>query len=252
MHVINMAAAALILLLSAMAATALWVARRAGRQGAGTAPIRRKLTTHPKVLWHWRIRNTAQTLAGPASGVLAVGAIVLCGLAALVGYVFDSVLEGDGITTVDNPAVAWLAEHRHPVLTTMMRVVSTVGSPVAAAAIATIVCALVAWRTRRWLPVVVAALGMAGYALTVTAVKLVVHRQRPPLPYSVIAAHGYSFPSGHAKGIAMSTLISAWALDHWIFRSAGARTATWMAANRGHRRRRLFPASTSACTTRAT
>jgi membrane-associated phospholipid phosphatase len=57
---------------------------------------------------------------------------------------------------------------------------------------------------------------MAGFSLTVTVVKFVVHRQRPELPYSVIAAHGYSFPSGHAMGVTTSALVSAWALHHWI------------------------------------
>ena len=73
-----------------------------------------------------------------------------------------------------------------------------------------IVCAFVAWRNHHWLPVVVAGLGMAGFSLTVTVVKLVVHRQRPEHPYSVIAAHGYSFPSGHAMGVTTAALISAW------------------------------------------
>ena len=177
-----------------------------------------------------RIRKTAGALGGPALGVLAIGAIVLCALAALVGYVLDSVLEGDGIAAVDRPTVAWLAEHRHPVLTTVMRVVSVIGSPVSAWAVAVIVCAFVAWRIRHWLPVVVAGLGMAGFSLTVTVVKLVVRRQRPELPYSVIATHGYSFPSGHAMGVTTSALISAWALHHWIIGSAGARIALWTAA----------------------
>jgi membrane-associated phospholipid phosphatase len=173
----------------------------------------------------WRGR-----LAGRAAGLVAAGAVVLCGLAAVVAYVFDSVLEGDGIAAVDQPTVAWLAEHRRPVLTTVMRTISTIGSPLSAAAVAMVICALVAWRIRSWLPAVVAVLGMAGFGLTDTVVKLVVHRQRPPLAYSAVAAHGYSFPSGHAMGIATSALISAWALCHWIFRSTSSRIATWMGA----------------------
>ena len=103
------------------------------------------------------------------------------------------------------------------------------------------VCALVAWRIHHWLPVVVAGLGMAGFSLTVTVVKFVVHRQRPELPYSVIAAHGYSFPSGHAMGVTTSALVSAWALHHWIIRSAGARIALWDGRDSHHCRRRVLP-----------
>lgn len=230
MHLIQIAAAALIVLVSVIAGTALWLAHHADRRAAGTEPTRRPSATRPKVPLHKRIRDTAKTLSGPPVGVLVIGAVVLCGLTVLFAYVFDSVLEGDGITAVDQPTVAWLAGHRHPVQTLIMRALSIIGSPVAAAAVALVICTLVAWRIRNWLPVVVAALGMAGYGLMSTAVKLVVHRQRPPLPYSVVAAHGYSFPSGHAMGIATSALISAWALDHWMIRSVPARVATWTAA----------------------
>ena len=166
----------------------------------------------------------------PPSAALVIGAVVLCGLAALFAYVLDSVREGEGIAAVDRLAVAWLADHRQPVLTAVMRGVSIVGSPVSAGAVAIVVCAVVAWRVHRWLPVLIAVLGIAGFALADTVVKLVVHRQRPPLPYAVVAADGYSFPSGHAMGITTAALLSAWALDHWIIRSTRTRIATWTTA----------------------
>jgi membrane-associated phospholipid phosphatase len=119
---------------------------------------------------------------------------------ALLAYVSDSVREYDGIALVYRPIVAWLAAHREPLLITMMRTLSMVGSPVSAAAVAVIVCAAVAWRSRSWLPVATVAIGLAGFALAVTVVKLEVARQRPPLPYAVMAVDGYSFPSGHALG----------------------------------------------------
>jgi undecaprenyl-diphosphatase len=80
------------------------------------------------------------------------------------------------------------------------------------------------------LPVVVAVPGIAGFALADTVVKLVVHRQRPPLPYAVVAADGYSFPSGHAMGITTAGVLSKWALDRWIIRSTSARIVTWTSA----------------------
>jgi len=132
-----------------------------------------------------RTDGWSSLLGGRASAVLVIGTIALCGLAGFTAYIFDSVLEGDGITAVDWPTVAWLADHRQPVLTSFMSALSIVGSAVSATATAIVICALVAWRIRRWLPVVIAAPGMAGYALTVTVVKLVVHPQRPPLRYSL-------------------------------------------------------------------
>ncbi len=104
--------------------------------------------------------------------MLTVGLITVCGLSVLFAYVSDSVQEYDGIALADRPIVAWLAAHREPVLITVMRTLSMVGSPVSAAAVAVIVCAAVAWRSRSWLPVATVAIGLAGFALVVTVVKL--------------------------------------------------------------------------------
>ena len=162
--------------------------------------------------------------------MLTVGLITLCGLSALLEYVSDSVQEYDGIALVDPPIVAWLAAHREPVLTTMMRTLSMVGSPVSAAAIAVIVCAAAAWRSHSWLPLATVAIGLAGFALAATVVKLEVARQRPPLPYAVMAVDGYSFPSGHALGVTTATLISAWTIERWLIRSWDGRIAVWTTA----------------------
>ncbi|MFZ1179427.1 MAG: phosphatase PAP2 family protein [Mycobacterium sp.] len=167
---------------------------------------------------------------GGALAVLTVGLITLCGLSALLEYVSDSVQEYDGIALVDPPIVAWLAAHREPVLTTMMRTLSMVGSPVSAAAIAVIVCAAAAWRSHSWLPLATVAIGLAGFALAATVVKLEVARQRPPLPYAVMAVDGYSFPSGHALGVTTATLISAWTIERWLIRSWDGRIAVWTTA----------------------
>ncbi len=176
------------------------------------------------------MRWAARLLGGSALAVLTVGLLTLCGLSALLAYVSDSVQEYDGIALVDPPIVAWLAAHREPVLTTVMRTLSMVGSPVSSAAVAVIVCAAVAWRSRTWLPVATFAIGLAGFALAVTMVKLEVARQRPPLPYAVMAVDGYSFPSGHALGVTTATLILAWTIARWLIHSWNGRIAVWMAA----------------------
>ena len=162
--------------------------------------------------------------------VLTVGLITLCGLSALLAYVSDSVQGYDGIALVDRPIVAWLAAHREPVVTTVMRTLSVVGSPVSAAAVAVIVCTALAWRSRSWLPVATVTIGLAGFGLAVTAVKLEVARQRPPLPYEVMAVDGYSFPSGHALGVTTASLISAWTIARWLIHSWNGQIAVWTTA----------------------
>jgi membrane-associated phospholipid phosphatase len=179
---------------------------------------------------HREIGWATRLLGGSALAVLTVGLITLCGLSALLAYVSDSVEDYDGIALVDRPIVAWLATHREPVLTAVMRTFSVVGSPISAAAVAVIVCSAVAWRSRTWLPVATVVIGVAGFALAATVVKLEVARQRPPLPYAVMAVDGYSFPSGHALGITTATLIVAWTVARWLIHSWNGRIAVWMTA----------------------
>ena len=221
-------------ILVAVIVTAVWLARNQHRLQTATARMRdavqRLLTRHLGDRRQRGIRWATTLFGGTALAVLTIGLITLCGLSALLAYVSDSVREYDGIALVDRPIVAWLAAHREPLLTTVMRTLSMVGSPVSAAAVAVIVCAAVAWRSRSWLPVATVAIGLAGFALAVTVVKLEVARQRPPLPYAVMAVDGYSFPSGHALGITIAALISAWVLDHWLIRSWNGRIAVWTTA----------------------
>jgi membrane-associated phospholipid phosphatase len=210
-------------ILVAVIVTAVWLARNQHRLQTTVArsrhAVQQLVTRHLGGLEHHEMRWAARLLGGSALAVLTVGLITLCGLSALLAYVSDSVQEYDGIALVDRPIVAWLAAHREPVVTTVMRTPSVVGSPVSAAAVAVIVCTAVAWRSRSWLPVATVTIGLAGFGLAVTAVKLEVARQRPPLPYAVMPVDGYSFPSGHALGVTTASLISAWTIARWLIHS---------------------------------
>ena len=221
-------------ILVAVIITAVWLARNQHRLQSAVArsrhAVQRLVTRHLGDLGQPGIRWATGLFGGSALAVLTVGLITVCGLSALFAYVSDSVQEYDGIALVDRPIVAWLAAHREPVLTTVMRTLSIVGSPVSASAVAVIVCAALAWRSRTWLPVATVAIGLAGFALAVTLVKLEVARPRPPLPYAVMAVDGYSFPSGHALGVTTATLILAWTIARWLIHSWNGRIAVWMTA----------------------
>lgn len=226
--------AVLVGILVATVATAVWLACNQRRvQSALTRAsdaVQRPLAALVGQVGEGRNNWAATLLAGPAVAVLTVGLTTLCVLSALLAYVSDSVEEYDGITVVDEPIVAWVAAHREPVLTTVMHALSVAASPVAVAALALIVCAAAAWRSRSWLPVATAGIGLAGFALAVITVKLEVARQRPSPRYAVMAVDGYSFPSGHALGITTATLVSAWAVGHWLIRSWSGRIAVWATA----------------------
>jgi undecaprenyl-diphosphatase len=222
-------------ILAVVILTAVWLARNQHRLHIAVArsrlAVQRLATRHLGGIWqHPIIRWATRLLGRSAVAVLTVGLIALCGLSARLAFVSDSVQEYDGIALVDRPIVAWLAAHREPVLTTLMRTVSVVGSPVSASAAAAFVCAAVAWRRRSWLPIATVTIGLAGFALAATVVKLELARPRPPLPYAVMAVDGYSFPSGHALGVATATLISAWILARWSIHSWNGQIAVWTSA----------------------
>jgi undecaprenyl-diphosphatase len=221
-------------ILAAVIISAAWMARNQHRLESAAIRSRRALqrsaTSHLGASGMRGMRLLTRYLGGRAVTVLTVGLITVCGLSALFEYLSDSVQEYDGIALVDKPIVAWLATHREPLLTAVMRTLSLVGGPVSATAVALIVCAAVARWVRSWLPVVTVAIGLAGFGLAAILVKVEVARQRPPLPYAATAVDGYSFPSGHALGVTTALVISAWTVTRWLIRSWTGRIAVWTIA----------------------
>lgn len=220
-------------ILLAVIGTAVWLARNQHRLQMvavrSSYAVQRFATRHLGASGRHGMRWLTTRFAGRAL-VLAAGLMILCGLSAMLEYVSDSVQEYDGIALVDPPIVAWLATRREPLLTNAMRTLSMVGGPACVTAVALVVCSAVAWRSRNWLPLLTAAIGLAGFGLATTVVKLEVARQRPPLPYAVMAVDGYSFPSGHALGVTTAMLISAWTVERWLIRSWKGRIAVSTAA----------------------
>ncbi len=225
--------AALIATFAAVAVTALWLAYNERR-------VRSVVSAVWRAVVRWTCVHIGERLpacfperrfgVGQAGLVTLVGGLIaLCGLAVVFAKLLDSVLEGDGIARVDRPLSGWLAAHREPVLTVVMRALTELGSPVGLAVVTAVVCVAIAWRTRSRLPVLLAILGFSGVGVAVTVVKLVVARHRPPMPYAAITADGYSFPSGHATGMTVWALVAGWMISHWIVRSWNIRVAVWTA-----------------------
>ena len=165
-----------------------------------------------------------------ASLALLVGWIVVSALTAGFTAVLEDVLEGDGIAAVDRPALRWLATHRDLWLTRTLRVVTMAGNPAMLAALTVMVCVVAIWWRRSWLPAVIGLVGAGGIGLIVITAKALVGRNRPPSPYAVIAANGYSFPSGHATGTAAVALFCAWMLTRCVITAWAGKVAVWATA----------------------
>jgi undecaprenyl-diphosphatase len=184
-----------------------------------TAAAFRLLRTAVAAAWRAVPAHRAALLAA------AVGGAVVCALAAVFAAILDNVLDGDGITMVDRPVSAWLATHRLPAVTAVLRAVTLLGGPPVLVSVLAVTSVITARHARSVVPVVTGAMVSAGFGLTVLVVKLVVARPRPAPPYQVGTADGYSFPSGHATTVTGAAIVCGWMLTHWWTRSRAAQYA---------------------------
>lgn len=235
-----------VVLLVLLVAAAIWVARhpRLGQTLWGLvrdAAVVRRVRDAPVVrrAWAWssdqvKARGSAEARWLPAYEVagimLLVELAVVVALAAGFTEVLEDVLEGDGIAGVDRPAAEWLGTNRDPWLTTALLVVTAAGGPAGLAALTVLTSAAAALRRRSWLPVVLGLVGAIGIALVVLTAKVLVVRDRPPIPFAVVAEKGYSFPSGHAAGAAAVVLLSAWMLTRYLITWWTPQVVVWTVA----------------------
>ena len=131
-----------------------------------------------------------------ASTVL--GLIVVASSAVGAGKLMQDVTEGDGVAVLDRPVASIVAAHRDGPLTVVMRAASTAGGPLVLTAVTVAVGVVLGITWRRWGPVLVAGVTVAGNGALTIALKEAVGRARPPLSGALAAADGYAFPSGHA------------------------------------------------------
>lgn len=220
-----------------LAWAAIWIARH----GPRLRGFRERLSEIPvignAITWVLgRIGPKGRALTGRLPISEVAGIVLLLGLAVVVSLavgfteVLDDVLEGDGIAGIDQPITSWLAAHRDLWLTATLRVVTHAGGPLLLAAFAFPISVVAAWRCRSWLPVVLALVCGGGIPLVLFTAKALVGRERPPLPFALVDADGYSFPSGHATGTAAVTVITAWILTRWLIPWWTGRVVVWAVA----------------------
>jgi undecaprenyl-diphosphatase len=139
---------------------------------------------------------------------------LLLSAAALVAFValLDAVNEGDDLSTLDQPVMDWLADHREPWLTAVLTVVTNAFGPVVLPILVGGGCALWGWRTGRWRPPLMLAGSMVFSTMVAVAVKALVQRPRPDESLQVIPGleTSFSFPSGHTSGAATFILVGAY------------------------------------------
>lgn len=234
----GLVSACLVACLILLAWAAIWIARR-GRLLAGlwrrvsdNAVIGEALTwVRDRIGAGERALARRLGVSEVAGVALLLGLVVVVALAVGFTEVLDDVLEGDGIAGFDQPMTRWLATHRDLWLTSVLRVVTGAGSPLFLAAVALPISVVAGWRCRSWRPVVLALVAGVGIPVVLFTAKVLVGRQRPSLPFALIDADGYSFPSGHATGTAASMAIAAWLLTRWLVPWWTGRVVIWAMAS---------------------
>ena len=125
-----------------------------------------------------------------------VAAGVLAALAA--GVLTADVLGHYGLARADPHVTAWVVAHRAGWLTSILRVVTWLGSLAVIVPVAVLAGIFFVLRWHRWWPVALLAVTIAGAVGLYHLVKYLVGRPRPPPAIWIGHFSGASFPSGHA------------------------------------------------------
>lgn len=145
----------------------------------------------------WRRKlGTAYELLG---ATLVAGLLLVGLLTAGVAEVYDSVTESNGVTVLDQPALRTAVALRTPAADIVVGDYTQLGDAVVLTLLAGATAIGLTLHWRRWTPIVLIAVTVAGSLMLTILGKAVVGRTRPPLadavpPYEV----GTSFPSGHS------------------------------------------------------
>jgi undecaprenyl-diphosphatase len=122
-------------------------------------------------------------------------------------------LTGTGPADADAPVLAGFLGMRSPGLTAGVVALTTIGSTVAMALLATVSCGWLWWRGRRPEAVFVAVVA-AGASAAFQLLKTVLGRARPPAVDRLVVETNESLPSGHATmsiAVVGALVVLAWA-----------------------------------------
>jgi membrane-associated phospholipid phosphatase len=155
--------------------------------------LRRSLWRHPRVARFLRERMDRRTAGG---FLLTASIVVLFVVSIIVGVLLDMIDNNSGLASADRAVASWGTRNGSTTTAQTMKWITHLGStPVIATAL--IVTAIVDYLRRhsREVFAFAAAIGVGELVLN-NLLKVLVHRERPSV-LRLVAAHGYSFPSGH-------------------------------------------------------
>jgi undecaprenyl-diphosphatase len=161
-----------------------------------------------------------------ATGLALTVALALIFAAALgFGLVAEMVTSRTGLYRLDASAAAWGAEHASPTSTRVLSTITWLGATVTVLSVS-VALGVLEWVERRRLAVLAfMVMVVAGQNLIANLVKVLVDRDRPPVPH-LAPSSGFSFPSGHTAAAA-----AAWAAVALVLgRGRPVRVKAWLGA----------------------
>jgi undecaprenyl-diphosphatase len=161
-----------------------------------------------------------------ATGLALTAALGLVFAAALgFGLVSDMITSETGLYRLDASAAAWGAEHATPASTWFLGVVTWLGATVTVLTVTGLLGGLEWLRRRRLAVLGFMVTVVVGQNLIANTVKVLVDRERPPVPH-LASSSGFSFPSGHTAAAA-----ATWAAVVLVLgRGRPVRVKAWLAA----------------------
>jgi membrane-associated phospholipid phosphatase len=129
---------------------------------------------------------------------LLVGGVLIIAMALLGAEVYDSVVDDEGLTSLDLPALEFSQDLRNPALDAGMTAFTNIGGGIGMPILASLLTAWLTFLSRTWRPIILVGGAALVSTLATTFGKRLVGRTRPD---HVEAVPPYetspSFPSGH-------------------------------------------------------
>ncbi|HYL97343.1 MAG TPA: phosphatase PAP2 family protein [Blastocatellia bacterium] len=197
----NILLGALSLFLTIVGASAWWIAAHAAQTRAfvdrlRNLPLPRRAASRYRSQIQFLVRRFRP---GGAFGLsFTIGVAILTASAWVFGGLLEDVFAHEEIALVDAPVMSYIAARRLPWLTNAMEATTYLGG--AGFVVAALLLGGVALRrrTRSWRPFLLLGAAALGAATLDLAVKLAVHRPRPPAAWMAAPVAGWAFPSGHS------------------------------------------------------
>jgi membrane-associated phospholipid phosphatase len=157
--------------------------------------------------------------------MLAVALSIVFSTALAVGVVFDMVDRNNGLARWDTAVADWGSHNATSWSTNVLDALTNLGGTRYVAVIGAVIAIYDYVRRRNWSVVLFLFVVLVGVVAMNNGLKLIVDRERPPVPH-LVGTSGSSFPSGHSAAAAAAWFAFALVISrHWARRGRAAAAA---------------------------